>query len=130
MNNRGYALSVEIDDDEAQVMARSGSMDRAAPTLWAVILAGGEGVRLQPLTQYVAGDLRPEQFARLLGARSLLRQTLDRTGLSIPRRPDHGAAAIDRGSEPQERPGEHRLGRIAPAGGRTRDPRAPSMRSG
>jgi mannose-1-phosphate guanylyltransferase len=84
VNNRGYALSVEIDDDEAQVIARSGSMDRAAVTLWAVILAGGEGVRLQPLTQYVAGDLRPKQFARLLGARSLLRQTLDRTGLSIP----------------------------------------------
>jgi mannose-1-phosphate guanylyltransferase len=49
-----------------------------------VILAGGEGIRLQSLTQYVAGDMRPKQFARLLGGRSLLRQTLDRTGLSIP----------------------------------------------
>ncbi len=52
--------------------------------MWAVILAGGEGIRLQPLTQYVAGDLRPKQFVRLVGGRSLLRQTLDRTGLSIP----------------------------------------------
>ncbi len=51
--------------------------------VWAVILAGGEGVRLRSLTRYVCGDSRPKQYARLLGARSLLRQTLDRTALAI-----------------------------------------------
>jgi mannose-1-phosphate guanylyltransferase len=51
--------------------------------LWAVILAGGEGIRLRRLTRHVSGDLRPKQFVRLLGGRSLLRQTLDRTGLGI-----------------------------------------------
>jgi mannose-1-phosphate guanylyltransferase len=51
---------------------------------WAIVLAGGEGRRLRPLTRYVCGDDRPKQFAALLGGRSLLRQTLDRVGLRIP----------------------------------------------
>lgn len=84
MRNWSSALSVELDEGATRIIANPGSMDRGTPRLWAVILAGGEGVRLQSLTQYVAGDLRPKQFARLLGGRSLLRQTLDRTGLSIP----------------------------------------------
>jgi len=46
--------------------------------LWGVVLAGGEGVRLRPLVRYVFGDERPKQYAPLLEARSLLRQTLDR----------------------------------------------------
>jgi mannose-1-phosphate guanylyltransferase len=50
---------------------------------WAVVLAGGQGVRLRPLTQYVCGDDRPKQYARFLGARSLLQQTLDRVGLGL-----------------------------------------------
>ena len=51
---------------------------------WAMVLAGGEGVRLRPLTEYVCGDSRPKQFARLVGPHSLLRQTLERTALGIP----------------------------------------------
>jgi mannose-1-phosphate guanylyltransferase len=50
---------------------------------WAMVLAGGEGVRLRPLTEYVCGDSRPKQFARLLGSHSLLGQTLERTALGI-----------------------------------------------
>jgi len=50
---------------------------------WAIVLAGGEGVRLRPLVREVFGDNRPKQYARLLGSRSLLGQTLDRVGLSI-----------------------------------------------
>ena len=52
--------------------------------LWAIVLAGGEGMRLRPLTRRLYGDDRPKQYAALVGARSLLRQTLDRVGLLIP----------------------------------------------
>lgn len=50
---------------------------------WAVVLAGGEGVRLRPLVRRMLGEERPKQFVKLLGPRSLLRQTLDRTALGI-----------------------------------------------
>ena len=52
--------------------------------LWAVVLAGGEGLRLRPLTRHLYGDERPKQYAAVVGARSLLRQTLDRVGLLVP----------------------------------------------
>src|SRR6266849_5786030 len=43
---------------------------------WGVILAGGEGERLRPLTKMVSGDDRPKQFCALLaGGRTLLQQT-------------------------------------------------------
>jgi mannose-1-phosphate guanylyltransferase len=57
---------------------------RRGADIWAVVLAGGEGLRLRPLTEYVCGDSRPKQFAQLLGPQSLLRQTLERTALGIP----------------------------------------------
>ena len=53
-------------------------------SLWAVVLAGGEGARLRPLIRHLCGDERPKQFSPLLGARTLLGQTLDRVGLQIP----------------------------------------------
>lgn len=52
--------------------------------VWAVVLAGGQGVRLRRLTRHLYGEDRPKQFAALVGGRSLLRQTLDRIGLEIP----------------------------------------------
>ena len=55
-----------------------------AGRLWAIVLAGGEGVRLRPVTRHLYGEDRPKQFAALVGARSLLRQTLDRLGVLIP----------------------------------------------
>ena len=51
---------------------------------WAVVLAGGEGLRLRPLVRRAFGEERPKQFCRLLGPRSLLRQTLDRVRLRVP----------------------------------------------
>lgn len=55
--------------------------------LWAVVLAGGEGIRLRPLVRHLCGDERPKQFSPLLGARTLLGQTLDRVRrLSPPER--------------------------------------------
>jgi mannose-1-phosphate guanylyltransferase len=51
---------------------------------WAVVLAGGQGVRLRELTRHVYGEDRPKQYAALTGGKSLLRQTLERVGLRIP----------------------------------------------
>jgi len=51
---------------------------------WGIVLAGGEGARLRPLTQLICGDARPKQFCPLYGGRSLLERTLDRAELSIP----------------------------------------------
>lgn len=45
---------------------------------WAVVLAGGDGTRLQGLTTKIAGDLRPKQFCSILGQQSLLAQTRSR----------------------------------------------------
>ena len=45
---------------------------------WAVLLAGGEGTRLQNLALRIEGDSRPKQFSRLYGGRSLLAHTRER----------------------------------------------------
>ena len=42
---------------------------------WAVVLAGGDGTRLQDLTLKIAGDLRPKQFCSIFGGETLLAQT-------------------------------------------------------
>jgi mannose-1-phosphate guanylyltransferase len=42
---------------------------------WGVLLAGGEGTRLQDLTLKIAGDSRPKQFCSIFGGESLLAQT-------------------------------------------------------
>lgn len=52
---------------------------------WGVILAGGDGVRLRPLTKLICGDDRPKQFCPLFGGRTLLEQTLQRSERTIPR---------------------------------------------
>jgi mannose-1-phosphate guanylyltransferase len=50
---------------------------------WAIVLAGGEGLRLRPLVEFVHGDHRPTPYAMFLGSRSLLQQTLDRVAIRI-----------------------------------------------
>lgn len=42
---------------------------------WGVILAGGDGNRLRPLTRLLSDDDRPKQFSPLLGGKTLLAQT-------------------------------------------------------
>ncbi|MGE5412817.1 MAG: sugar phosphate nucleotidyltransferase [Syntrophomonadaceae bacterium] len=69
-------------------------MTASAGRFWAIVLAGGQGVRLRPLVQRIHSDGRPKQFAVLVGERSLLRHTLDRVALSI--RPERTAVVTTR----------------------------------
>jgi mannose-1-phosphate guanylyltransferase len=64
---------------EAGMMMNPANISLATPPaprhLWAVLLAGGDGVRLRDLTVRIVGDDRPKQFCPIVGAESLLRQT-------------------------------------------------------
>lgn len=53
-------------------------------TNWAVILAGGDGTRLQSMTRAITGDNRPKQFVPVIGRTTLLDQTRRRVALSVP----------------------------------------------
>lgn len=46
--------------------------------IWTLVLAGGDGTRLAPITRRNDGEVVPKQFCRFTGKRSLLEQTLDR----------------------------------------------------
>jgi mannose-1-phosphate guanylyltransferase len=52
--------------------------------LWVVVLAGGEGTRLRPLTHALYGAPRPKQFAVITGDRSLLQETVERARQLVP----------------------------------------------
>jgi len=52
--------------------------------VWGIILAGGEGIRLLPLTRCIAGDSCPKQFCVVSGSCTLLGQTLARVAPLIP----------------------------------------------
>jgi Nucleotidyl transferase len=54
------------------------------PHLWGLILAGGDGQRLQPLIKAWYGHARPKQYCTFFGGHSLLRQTLARVERLIP----------------------------------------------
>jgi len=48
-----------------------------------VILAGGDGTRLQSMTRAITGDNRPKQFVPVIGGSTLLDQTRCRVALSV-----------------------------------------------
>lgn len=50
---------------------------------WGVILAGGSGTRLRPLTRRISGDDRPKQFCPLVGGMTLLARTRERIASEI-----------------------------------------------
>jgi mannose-1-phosphate guanylyltransferase len=54
---------------------------------WAVILAGGDGTRLQSMTRAITGDNRPKQCVPLIGGTTLLDQTRRRVAHSVA--PEH-----------------------------------------
>src|SRR5437016_10277561 len=52
---------------------------------WALVLAGGDGTRLQALTRKISGAPIPKQYCRIVGGRSLLEATLARIFPLVPR---------------------------------------------
>jgi mannose-1-phosphate guanylyltransferase len=46
--------------------------------LWGLVLAGGDGTRVQVLTRLISGAPIPKQYCRIIGRRSLLEATLAR----------------------------------------------------
>jgi mannose-1-phosphate guanylyltransferase len=54
------------------------------PAPWGLVLAGGDGTRLQELTRRLAGAPIPKQYCRIAGDRSMLETTLDRLRNLIP----------------------------------------------
>ncbi|MGD1044347.1 MAG: sugar phosphate nucleotidyltransferase [Bacteroidota bacterium] len=52
--------------------------------LWGIVLAGGEGKRLQEFIRKRYGAERPKQYSAIIGKRSMLRHTLDRVEKIIP----------------------------------------------
>jgi mannose-1-phosphate guanylyltransferase len=56
----------------------------ATSDLWVVVLAGGQGTRLQEFIQRVLRSDRPKQFCRIVGTRSMLRHTWDRARGLVP----------------------------------------------
>lgn len=65
--------------------------------LWGIILAGGRGRRLMPLTEAIGGPNCPKQFCTIIGTRSMYQHTLDRVALLVP--PERTVSVVTR---PQE----------------------------
>jgi mannose-1-phosphate guanylyltransferase len=50
----------------------------------AIVLAGGSGERLRPVTERWLGEHRPKQYCTFVGNRSMLQHTLDRVKAVVP----------------------------------------------
>ena len=68
------------------------------PDRWAIVLAGGEGMRLRPLTRRIAGDERPKQFCPFVDGQTLLDRTRARVHRLVP--PDRTCLVLTRHHEP------------------------------
>jgi mannose-1-phosphate guanylyltransferase len=63
----------------------------------AIILAGGEGMRLRSLTRRIAGDDRPKQFCSFVNGETLLARTRARVARTV--RPDRTCLVLTRSHE-------------------------------
>jgi mannose-1-phosphate guanylyltransferase len=57
---------------------------RPEDPLWIVVLAGGNGRRLEAFIRTVLGETRPKQFCRIIGHGSMLQHTWDRARRLVP----------------------------------------------
>ena len=72
---------------------------RTIPTPpWALLLAGGEGRRLRPLTRQISGDARPKQFCPIFDGETLLDRTRRRADLLS--RMDQQVVVVNRNHAP------------------------------
>ena len=62
---------------------RDRSSPASAQNRWGIVLAGGDGTRLQCLTRLICGDERPKQFCSLLSQETLLCEARNRAARSI-----------------------------------------------
>jgi hypothetical protein len=72
----GFGYSVAITTKKVGVKPHT-----LTHSAWAIVLAGGDGIRLRGLTSKIDGDARPKQFSKIFGQRSLLAHTRDRLQL-------------------------------------------------
>ena len=59
-------------------------MKKQNEDLWAIILAGGDGVRLREYLKTNRNIDRPKQFANIVGTHSMLRHTIERVKRIVP----------------------------------------------
>jgi len=74
-----------------------GRSTRGRSPVWSIVLAGGEGTRLQDLTVQELGRKVPKQYCAFVGTRSLLQHTIHRAARLGD--PDHVLAVLPRGQE-------------------------------
>ncbi len=76
--------TADLSNEEKILSSDSAYIVRPEQDRWAVILAGGDGERLRPLTRAIAGDERPKQFCSFLDGESLLEKTRRRVAFVVP----------------------------------------------
>src|SRR5262249_35860155 len=82
-------MSMSGRGQQVGLLAGQARDSRVETHTWAVVLAGGKGVRLSGLTYHVYGEDPTKQCDALTADKSPLRQTLERPGMLIP--PDRTA---------------------------------------
>ena len=91
--------SSEASPHEQMYYVRPGTSNKASTShRWGVVLAGGDGTRLQPLTRLACGDDRPKQFCPLLAGQTLLAHTRQRISRTVA--PDHVLFVLTKKHEP------------------------------